>query len=111
MREAKVPPDCAILVVAGPKTRLMEEELAAIEKYLAGGGKAFFLLDPRLGDQGETGLSEFLAKWGVAVGHDIIIDTMSQLFAGDYFMPVITNYAEHSITKDFKLASFFPICR
>jgi ABC-type uncharacterized transport system involved in gliding motility auxiliary subunit len=111
MREAEVPEDCVLLVVAGPKTPLIKEELQAIEAYLAGGGKAFFLVDPVVGDKPETGLSKFLAKWGVAVGKDVIIDFSSRLFSGDYFTPVITMYADHPITRDFKVASFFPLSR
>jgi ABC-type uncharacterized transport system involved in gliding motility auxiliary subunit len=111
MREAKVPADCTLLVVASPKTALMSEEQQLIEDYLNAGGKAFFLLDSPMGDKPGVGLNEFLAKWGVEVGNDIIIDTMSRLFAGDYFMPVITLYSEHPITSGFKLASFFPLSR
>ncbi len=111
MQEAKVPDDCTLLVVAGPKKDLMKEEKLAIENYITYGGKAFFLLDPVIGDTKAIMWDEFLARWGITVGNDIIIDTMSQLFGGDYFVPVISNYGNHPITRDFKPASFFPLSR
>jgi ABC-type uncharacterized transport system involved in gliding motility auxiliary subunit len=111
MQEARVPDDCTLLVVAGPKKDLMKEEKQTIENYITYGGKAFFLLDPVIGDTKAIMWDEFLARWGITVGNDIIIDTMSQLFGGDYFVPVINKYGNHPITRDFKPASFFPLLR
>ncbi len=111
MREAKVPADCTLLVIAGPKTGLMNEELQLIDNYLDAGGSALFLIDPAIGDVKPTDWNKFFSKRGIEVGNNIVVDTMSQLFAGDYFMPVITMYPDHPITKGFKLASFFPIAR
>lgn len=111
MQEAKLPDDCALLIVAGPKTDLMKEEKQAIENYLAAGGRAFFLLDPVIGDTKGVMWGDFLAKWGITAGNDIIIDTVSQLFGGDYFIPVINTYGNHPITAGFKPATFFPLSR
>jgi ABC-type uncharacterized transport system involved in gliding motility auxiliary subunit len=111
MREAKIPADCAALIIAGPKTGLMQEELKAIDNYLDAGGKLLLLIDPAIGDTKPAAWDKFLSKRGIEVGNDIIVDTMSQLFAGDYFMPVVTMYPDHPITRGFKAASFFPVSR
>jgi ABC-type uncharacterized transport system involved in gliding motility auxiliary subunit len=111
MRETQIPADCDLLVVAGPKTAPLKEEFEAIKKYLDMGGNALFMLDPQVANKPETGFSEFLAGWGVKVGQDVIIDVNSQLFGGDYFMPVISKYAEHPISRDFNVASFFVLAR
>ncbi len=107
MRKARLPDDCTVLIVSGPEKDLFPEESKAIEKYLQNGGKALFLLDPPPG----VGLNDLLSQWGVKVGNDMVIDKLSRLFGGDYFMPVITSYSPHPITHDFKLASFFPVTR
>jgi len=107
LRAEGVPEDCDVLVVAGPKSDLLEPERKAIAEYINRGGKALFMVDPAPG----AGLVDFLAQWGVKVGDDVVIDTMSRLFAGDYFVPVITMYTDHPITRDFDLASFLPVCR
>ncbi len=106
MRETKVPADCTVLIIAGPKTGFMQEELKAIDNYLDAGGKLLMLIDPAIGDTKSAAWDVFLSKRGIEVGNDIVIDTMSQLFAGDYFTPVITMYPDHPITKGFKSASF-----
>jgi hypothetical protein len=37
------------------------------------------------------------------------VDLVSRLFGADYLMPVITSYEQHPITKNFEVASFFPL--
>ena len=41
-----IPADAAVLVVAGPKTDLLEPEIAKLKAYLAKGGKLMVLIDP-----------------------------------------------------------------
>ena len=45
-REAKVPDDAAVVIVPGPKTDLFPQEIAALDAYIARGGKAFFMATP-----------------------------------------------------------------
>lgn len=103
----KVPEDASMIVISGPKKELFETELKLLEVYLEGGGKLFIMLDP---DEGQ-GLVPFIAKYGIKVGDDIIIDKVSRLFGGDFIIPVVMEYGNHSITKDFNLLTFFPIAR
>ncbi len=107
MRAASVPEDCAVLVLAGPQKPLLEVEEQQLDIYLKRGGSALFLLDPPPG----IGLTSFLDKWGIKVGTDIVVDKLSRIFGGDYFMPVITEYLDHPITKGFNTASFLPVTR
>src|ERR1700730_813184 len=46
----EVPKDASVIVVAGPTADYLQPEIDAIRKYLRGGGKALFLLDPRSGE-------------------------------------------------------------
>jgi ABC-type uncharacterized transport system involved in gliding motility auxiliary subunit len=107
MQEGSVPEDAKILIVAGPQTDLMDTELEAIQKYLNGGGSLFVLVDPFKAPK----LCEFLAKYGFHTAEDIVVDRMSKAFGGDYLMPMVTTYIDFPITKDFRLASFFPEAR
>ncbi len=43
---ADVPEDATILLVMAPRTPFMDDELASIDRYLAHGGSALFVLDP-----------------------------------------------------------------
>jgi ABC-type uncharacterized transport system involved in gliding motility auxiliary subunit len=93
---------CAVLVVAGPKLPLLAVETTAVDAYLAGGGNAFFMLDPFV----QTGLDPVLAQYGVVVDDDIVIDEASHFWA-DMSSPAVTDYNRHQVTRDLPL-TFFP---
>jgi ABC-type uncharacterized transport system involved in gliding motility auxiliary subunit len=107
MREASVPSAASVLVVAGPTKDFFPNELEAIAQFIRSGGNVFFLLDP----PPAMGLKDFLVKYGINVGQDMLVDKLSRLFGGDYFMPVITQYTVHPVTENFKVASFLPLAR
>jgi ABC-type uncharacterized transport system involved in gliding motility auxiliary subunit len=107
LQAPEVPKDATMLVIAGPKADLMDSELEAIRRFIDRGGSLMVLLNPF-----ETPkLTQFLAKYGFATTNDIVVDKMSRALGGDYLMPVITKYKQSPITKDFRLASFFPEVR
>ena len=109
MREEDVPQDCSLLVVAGPEKDLLESEEQAVERYLARAGKVLFMLDPAP----STGMVEFLEKWGVKVGEDVVVDVSpaGRLFGVDEFMPMAMSYPAHPITEGFDVATLFPYAR
>ncbi len=43
-----MPADCTALVIAGPTRNYQQPEVDAIKKYVEGGGRALFMLDPPL---------------------------------------------------------------
>jgi len=102
------PKDCALLVVPGPQKDLLPNELETIQKYIQGGGRVFFMVDP---ETAIPGLSAFLARHGFKLDNDVVVDTVSRLLGGDYFMPVVNEYEEHAITRKFGYATFYPFAR
>jgi len=102
------PKDCALLVVPGPQKDLLANELQTIKAYLQGGGRALFLVDPQTPI---PGLAALLAGYGFKLDEDVVIDTVSRLLGGDYFMPVVTQYEDHAITRKFTYATFYPYAR
>ena len=107
LREPQVPADAAVLVISGPKRDPAESELKALQAFLERGGKLLLQLDPFAAPT----LKEFLGRYGVRVGDDVIVDQYSRVLGGDYLMPVISKYYSHPITRDFTLASLFPFAR
>jgi ABC-type uncharacterized transport system involved in gliding motility auxiliary subunit len=101
------PADVDLLVIPGPKKDLFPDELETIRNYLHKGGRVFFMVDP----QTAPGLTGFLAEFGVQLQNDVIVDTVSRLMGGDYFMPVVSEYEYHEITSKFRYATFFPFAR
>jgi ABC-type uncharacterized transport system involved in gliding motility auxiliary subunit len=96
---------CAVLVVGGPKTALLPAEVKAIDKYLADGGNALFMLDPFI----RTGLEPVLLQFGIVLDETIIIDEASHFWT-DISAPAVTDYNRHEVTKDLPL-TFFPGAR
>jgi ABC-type uncharacterized transport system involved in gliding motility auxiliary subunit len=101
------PEDCALLVIPGPGKDLLPNELETIKNYLQDGGRIFLMVDP----ENAPGLKSFLEPWGFKLEDDLIVDTVSRLLGGDYFMPVVSDYENHEITKNFRYATFYPYAR
>jgi len=108
-RESAIPADCSMLAVAGPRTELFASEKSLIMEFLQKGGKLLILLDPASPDS----WSELLGEWGFKVGRDIVVDAsgFGQLFGTGPTMPIVSQYEEHAITRDFNLMTFFPEAR
>jgi ABC-type uncharacterized transport system involved in gliding motility auxiliary subunit len=108
VREPKVPDDAALVIVPGPKNDPLPAELEALDAYIARGGKVFFMVNPFQAE----GLKAFVAKYGIALGDDLVIDRLSRAFGGDFVMPAIFQYEPHPITKEFgNVLTFFPLSR
>jgi ABC-type uncharacterized transport system involved in gliding motility auxiliary subunit len=101
------PNDLALLIIPGPEKDLLPNELETIRSYIHGGGRIFFMVDP----QTAPGLKPFLEEFGIKLEEDLIVDTVSRLLGGDYFMPVVSEYEFHSITEKFRYATFYPLAR
>jgi ABC-type uncharacterized transport system involved in gliding motility auxiliary subunit len=113
--QAAVPNDCTILAIAGPVKPLDPHELDAVGKYLGGGGRALISFRaPRPNNEvDEAGLAKLVGQWGVDAGNDIVVDQVTRLFAAPTLgvSPLVQNYGNHPITKDFKERTIFPMCR
>ena len=101
------PEDCSVLVIPGAQKDLLPNELETIRNFISEGGRVFFMVDPETA----PGLKPFLAEYGIQLEDDLIVDTVSRLMGGDYFMPVVTGYESHPITEKFNFATFFPYAR
>ncbi len=105
--EDNFPDDISLLIVPGPQKDLLPNELDTIRTYIQSGGRVFFMTDPETA----PGLTPYLEEFGVKLESDLIVDTVSRLLGGDYFMPVINEYEYHRITDKFRYATFFPYAR
>jgi len=99
--------DISLLVIPGVRKDLLPQEIEAIEDFIRKGGRVFFMVDP---EDSQTVVS-LLKKYGIKLEKDIVVDTVSRLLGGDYFMPVVSQYESHTITEKFRYATFFPLAR
>jgi len=105
-----VPSDCSVLIDAGPTKPFFPQEAQMVEKYLDGGGKAMFLLDPGLDPQ----LGAVMQPWNIKVGGDYVIDVsgVGRLLGMGPGVPLVINYGESPIVRNFKdTMTFFPLAR
>ena len=106
----QVPSDCDVLVEAGPKQALFPQEAEMVGKYLDGGGKVMFLIDPDT----DPGLADLLKKWDTGLGDDIVVDVsgVGRLFGTGPAVPLVRDYGSHPVTKDLSNGmTFFPLAR
>jgi len=96
---------CNVLIVAGPRNALLPSEVSAIDRYLADGGNALFMLDPFI----QTGLEPIVEEFGVVLDDTMIIDSASHFWT-DVSAPAVTDYNRAEITVDLPL-TFFPGAR
>ena len=96
---------CAVVVIAGPKTALLPNEIKIVDDYIFSGGNALLMLDPFV----RTGLEPVVRKLGVVLDNTIIIDEASHFWA-DISSPAVTEYNRHNVTRDLPL-TFFPGAR
>jgi ABC-type uncharacterized transport system involved in gliding motility auxiliary subunit len=119
LQKAEVPDDCTTLVVAGPTHDYQQPEVDAIRKYVEGGGRAMFLLDPPL-QMGRSAigandaLASLLANWGVTLDKDLVLDfnPIGQLAGVGPQVALVTHYASQPIVNDLKgTAVGLPVAR
>lgn len=108
-----IPADAGVVVVAGPKSDLLEPEIAKLKAYLAKGGKLMVLIDPPQNPDAPplANLIAFLKEWAVEVGTNAVVDPMSQLRGAQADVPVAAQYPYHQITNTFRLLTAYPYSR
>src|SRR5579864_209272 len=119
LTKAEVPGDCTTLVIAGPTKNYEQPEVDAIKKYVEGGGRAFFMLDPplKLGHEEiaeNDALTTLLASWGVTLDKDLILDLnpLGQIAGLGPQVALVTSYASQPIVDQLRgTATGFPLAR
>jgi ABC-type uncharacterized transport system involved in gliding motility auxiliary subunit len=108
-----IPADASVVVVAGPKSDLLEPEIAKLKAYLAKGGKLLVMVDPPQNAEAPplTNLLALLKEWSVDVGTNAVLDPMSQLRGAQADVPVAAQYPFHAITNTFRMLTAYPYAR
>jgi len=107
VQQPAVPKDATVLVVAGPKRSLFKQEIKALSDYLNQGGSLLLMIDPNT----NPGLDNLLKNWGVQLENGLAVDA-SGLQGFGPAVPVVDQYGEHPITKDFGNGiSFYPLAQ
>ncbi len=106
MHHEKVPEDASVVVLASPERQLDKSEFDKLDEYYRMGGAVLAMIDPGHPPTYKT----WLEVYGFKLQDDVIIDQQSQIYGANHLTPVIYAYhKKHPLTKDFTLASYFPI--
>jgi ABC-type uncharacterized transport system involved in gliding motility auxiliary subunit len=114
-QQKEVPSDASVVVIAGPQTDFFPPEIEMLERYLARGGKVFFLIDPP--DKADAGnlpnIAALLQDWSIEIGNNVIVDVsgMGQLLGTGPETPIAAKYQPHPVTERFNLLTAFRLAR
>lgn len=101
-----VPEDADVVVIASPKRKFLEEEVATLKTYLEQGGGLLLMIDPNT----DPGLNSLFQEWGVEVDTRLVIDPVQR--ERYITSPVVNEYGDHPITQTFKNGySIYPVAR
>lgn len=109
-----IPENATVLVLAGPKTDLLEGEAALIRQYLsARNGKLLVLLDPPEDFKKPAPLPQIEAivkEWGINATPSVVVD-VSGLTKIATIPVAAPPYPEQAITSRFQLITMYPVAR
>ena len=119
VQKPEIGKDCTILMVGGPRLDYVPAVVDTIKKYIEGGGRGFFALDPPLQFKGDeiapnAALAGQLANWGVTLDKDLVIDPnpVNRLFGFSAAVVLVSDYESQQIVRELKGANTaFPLVR
>jgi ABC-type uncharacterized transport system involved in gliding motility auxiliary subunit len=112
--QQEIPADASVVVLAGPRSDLLPQEIDKLKAYLGRGGKLMVLIDPPQSADAAplTNLLALLKEWSIEVGTNAVLDPMSQLRNADPSVPVAAPpYPPHPITNTLRLLTAYPYAR
>jgi len=111
----EIPDDATVIAVVGPTRAYTEVEIDALDAFLDRGGRMLVALDPLIEPDGTmrpTRLEPLLAKRGIEVGNDLVVDPSRKLPFFDLSAVYLTDFAEHPITRGLDgIAVLFTVTR
>ncbi len=103
-----IPASTTVVVLAGPRSALTDDELKALDAYLNQGGRLLLMSDPRQPDPAPS----LLSKWGIKLDEDQVVDPAVFLQGTSPLFPAVVQYTSSPITQKMTgLLTVFPIVR
>lgn len=101
LQQTEVPAGCHVVLIAGPRQKLLGREAEALGRWLDRSGKLAVLLD-----QGDAGLGRLFARYGIRVDAGQVIDPQRH-YGTDESTPAVSQYERHKLSRDLPL-TYFP---
>jgi gliding motility-associatede transport system auxiliary component len=102
-----VPADCTVVIFAGPSRNLLPGEADQIAHYLDAGGRVLVMVDP----DASQSVVDFLERYGVRAGNDLVVDERNRFYGSDSFMPRVPIFDEGTFRSNLDTAAVFALAR
>jgi ABC-type uncharacterized transport system involved in gliding motility auxiliary subunit len=102
-----VPAECTVVILPGPTRDLLPGEGEQLSRYLDDGGRVLLMVDP----DAPASVTEFLARYGVRAGEDLVVDERNRFYGADSFMPRVPIFDEGTFHKNLDAAAVFAVAR
>ena len=110
-QQKDVPAEATAVIVAGPATDLLPEEVEALRRYLSKAGKLMVLMDPAIvsGGTGLPNLEALLKEWAIELGNNVVVDISGA--TNEPSIAVAAAYPSHPMTDQFATLTVYPLAR
>jgi ABC-type uncharacterized transport system involved in gliding motility auxiliary subunit len=99
--------DCFVVVLAGPVQDFLPGELDTLADLLDDGAHVVAMVDP----DAPQSLVEFLARYGVRAGTDVVVDERNRMYGADSFMPRVPIFDRGTFGTALDTAAVFSVAR
>jgi len=104
------PAHCEVVILPGPKTEVLPQELDHLAQYVAGGGSVIALVDPTT----PLNVANDFARYGMQIGNDVVLEAdPARSLQGNPFAIILDqdSMAKHALTEKLKGKSIFFLAR
>jgi ABC-type uncharacterized transport system involved in gliding motility auxiliary subunit len=102
-----VPAECTVVILPGPRRNFLPGEADLLSRYLDGGGRVLLMVDPNAPES----VVQFLARYDVRAGNDLVVDERNRFYGADSFMPRVPIFDEATFRKKLDTAAVFALAR
>ena len=105
----EIPANIKALIIWGPKSGLIPQEIKMLDKYFERGGNILFALDPDVAGDPAGAFREWFKTRGIEIKNTLVIDEFANVNGSKGSIPIITTFSKNSeIVKNFDGQVFFP---
>lgn len=105
----EIPSDATIVMIWGPKSGFLKEEIEVLDQYLKKGKSLIVGLDPTLNEDVFRNLRDLLITWGVRIHNNLVVDPKSNVRGSNGLAPIVKKFGKHPISEDYNGQVFFPV--
>jgi ABC-type uncharacterized transport system involved in gliding motility auxiliary subunit len=98
---------CTAVILAGPVKEFLPGELEQLGHYLENGGNVLLMIDP----DAPSDVVDFLARYGVRAGNDVVVDERNRIYGADSFMPRVPIFDKGTFGNALDTAAVFSVAR